>query len=75
MGHYTSGPNIRMRVYAYDGRKFRTMWMPANVWGTFTISLTESGFKVSGPYYHENKERHDTYTVAPDGLYLTSISK
>ena len=70
-----NGPNVRMRVYAYNGKKFRTMWMPANDWGTFTINVTDNGFTVDGPYYRENKERHDTYFLGPDGLNLTSSGK
>ena len=69
-----NGPNIRMfrmRIYVYNGEKFATKWMPANVWGSFTITVTRNGFRVDGPYYQqENKERYDSYLVAPDGLYL-----
>jgi len=66
-----NGPNIRMRGYAYDGEKFATKWMPANVWGTFTVTLTGRGFRVDGPYYQDDKQRHDEYLVAEDGgLYL-----
>ena len=65
-----NGPNIRMRIYAYDGKKFATRWMPANVWGTFTVTLTDSGFRVDGQYYQEDKDRHDAYLIGEDGLYL-----
>ena len=68
-----NGPNIRMCVYAYDGEKFATKWMPANVWGTFTVSLTGRGFQVDGPYYREDKQRHDAYFIAEDGLYLCRL--
>ncbi len=70
-----NGPNIRMRVYAYDGMKFKTMWMPANVWGTFTVSVTDNGFKVDGPYYREDRQRHDRYLLTSEGLYLKSINE
>jgi len=66
-----NGANIQMRGYAYDGEKFATKWMPANVWGTFTVTLTGPGFRVDGPYYQDDKQRHDEYLVAEDGgLYL-----
>lgn len=65
-----NGPNVRMRLYAYDGEKFRTTWMPANVWGDFKIRVTERGFTVDGQYYRENRERHETYFFGCDGLYL-----
>jgi len=65
-----NGPNIRMRIYSFKGERFATKWMPANVWGTFTVSLTREGFRVDGPYYQEDRERHDHYLVSPDGVYL-----
>jgi hypothetical protein len=64
-----NGPNIRMRIYACDGKKFRTVWMPENIWGTFTVRVTDQGFTVDGEYYREAKARHDAYQLAPDGLY------
>lgn len=65
-----NGPNIRMRIYAYDGETFATRWMPANVWGTFTVMLTEGGFRIDGQYYQGDKDRHDAYLIGKDGLYL-----
>jgi len=65
-----NGPNIRMRGYAYDGERFEAKWVPANVWGTFTVALTGHGFRVEGPYYQEDKQRQDVYLVAEDGIYL-----
>jgi hypothetical protein len=69
-GFGANGPNIRMRIYSFDGERFATKWMPANVWGTFNVTLTRSGFRVDGPYYQEDRERHDDYSVTRDGLYL-----
>jgi len=63
-----NGPNLRMRVYAYDARKFRTMWMPANVWGEFNVKVTDYGFTVQGPYYRRPGERRDSYYLFADGL-------
>ena len=68
-----NGPNIRMRGYAYDGKKFRTVWMPANEWGNFTIHVDANGFTVDGEYYRNSKKRHDAYTTAPDGFYLVDL--
>lgn len=65
-----NGPNIRMRVFAYDGRKFRTMWMPANQWGWFTTRVTQGGFTVEGDYYRSNQHRHEAYVLTPDGVYM-----
>lgn len=66
-----NGPNARMRVYLCNSGRFRTMWMPANVWGDFTVRLTDGGFTVEGAYYPEDKKRQrETYVLAPDGVYL-----
>jgi hypothetical protein len=65
-----NGPNIRMRVVACDGKKFRNIWMPANQWGWFTNRVTQDGFTVDGDYYRSNRHRHEAYFLAPDGLYL-----
>ena len=58
-----------MRIYTFDGAKFRTVWMPENVWGSFTIAVTSSGFTVKGNYYKENRTRNDAYFVSPDAVY------
>jgi hypothetical protein len=65
-----NGPNIRMRVFAFDGAKFRTIWMPANVWGAFSTRVTPDGFTVDGQLYRSDQQRHDAYILATDGLYL-----
>jgi hypothetical protein len=31
MDGYANGPNNRMRLYAYEGKSFRPVWMPENV--------------------------------------------
>jgi hypothetical protein len=64
-----NGPNCRMRVFAYDGKKFRTAWSRANVWGTFTTHVTRNGFEVSGDYYQSNQHRFERYQLTADGLY------
>ena len=64
-----NGPNCRMRVFAYDGQKFRIVWAPPNVWGNFTTQVTQDGFVVSGDYYKSNQRRLEKYHVAADGLY------
>lgn len=64
-----NGPNVRMRVFAADGKEFRPVWMPENSWGAFKVTITPSGFTVVGEYYQETKVRRDAYFVAEDGLY------
>jgi hypothetical protein len=68
-----NGPNIRMRGYAYDGNRFKTVWMPANEWGNFTIRVDANGFTIDGEYYRSGKKRHDVYTLAPDSFYLEDL--
>ncbi|MBS1826030.1 MAG: hypothetical protein JST93_11970 [Acidobacteria bacterium] len=64
-----NGPNMRMRVFACDGRAFRSVWMPENVWGSFRVNVTATGFAVEGEYYRERNVRRDAYSVAEDGIY------
>jgi hypothetical protein len=66
-----NGPNNEMRIYAYDGAKFRTVWKDDN-WGDFTVRTTDRGFTVDGPYYREAAVRHDVYLLAEDGVRLSS---
>jgi hypothetical protein len=70
-----NGPNCRMRAFAYDGTNFRTVWAPANIWGTFTTDLTSDGFVVSGEYYRSSQQRHDRYHLASDTIYLAPRKK
>jgi hypothetical protein len=63
-----NGPNNRMRIYAYDGEKFRPIWMPENVWGQFNIRVTDNGFTVEGDYYREDRKRSDGYYVDAGGV-------
>lgn len=65
-----NGPNIRMRAYAYDGRRFRPVWMPADEWGSWTITVTARGFVVDGDYYRSDTRRHDEYVLDDDGVTL-----
>ena len=64
-----NGPNCRMRIFAYDGKRFRTVWAPANIWGSFTIKLVPKGFVVSGDDYESNQHRYDRYHLTSDGIY------
>jgi hypothetical protein len=64
-----NGPNTRMRIYAHDGRRFRTVWMPENVWGTFTFAARDRGFTVKGTYYRSGAARDEEYALANDGVY------
>ncbi len=64
-----NGPNRRLRVYAFDGKQARAVWMPENAWGDFKTSVVARGFRVDGLYYQENNYRHDWYYVTADGVY------
>jgi hypothetical protein len=65
-----NGHNNRMRIYAYDGERFRHLWMPENVWGTFDITVTNNGFAVEGDYYRDVRKRRDRYFVDEGGVTL-----
>jgi hypothetical protein len=62
-----NGPNTRMRIYRYDGEKFRPIWMPENIWGDFHVSVTVDGFNVEGEYYRLDKKRRDGYVLYENG--------
>ena len=68
------GPNNQMRVYAFDGTRFRPVWGPDDNWGTFTVRVTDSGFTVDGDYYtaasgKSRPARYDVYRLAEDGVH------
>lgn len=64
-----NGPNTRMRTHAYARTRFRTVWMPGNIWGNFTIHPTKHGFRIKGDYYQTNKRRNDHYSLTEDAVY------
>lgn len=70
-----NGPHNRMRVYAFDGQRFRIVWMPEDVWGRFDVQVTAGGFTVDGDYYREGRTRHDAYLVSEDGVTLVSTQR
>jgi hypothetical protein len=61
-----NGPNTRMRLYEYNGTRFRPMWMPENVWGSFRVTATVDGFNVEGEYYRSDRKRRDGYVLYDD---------
>ena len=65
-----NGPLNRMRLYAYDGRKFRSVWMSEDIWGQFDVRVIDGGFRVEGDYYKETRKRQDAYQLLKDGLLL-----
>jgi len=69
-----NGPNNRMRIYSLDGSKFRLLWMPEDIWGTFTARPTAAGFVVEGDYYRESRRRRDQYSISKHGVSLMPSS-
>ena len=65
-----NGPNTRMRLYAYNGQGFRTVWMPENVWGVFSVTVGDGSFTVKGDYYRGGR-RNERYAIGEDGVYRT----
>ena len=66
-----NGNKVRMRIYAYNGNSFRTVWSPPDTLNA-TIStsidhLDENRYFVTQhpPYYLRNE-----YTLTPDGVRL-----
>jgi hypothetical protein len=65
-----NGPANRMRIYAFDGQRFRPVWMPEDMWGRFDVQVSADRFTVDGDYYRQDRKRHDTYAVSEDGVRL-----
>ena len=65
-----NGPSNRMRAYSFDGRKLQIAWKPADTWGGWTITVTETGFIVEGDWYRpgRTRSRRDEYVVTDDGF-------
>ena len=59
-----------MRLYAFDGQRFRTVWMPENVWGVFSVTVGDGSFTVEGDYYRGGR-RNERYAIDDDGVYRT----
>ena len=59
-----NGKKVRLRVYAFDGQSFRTVWEPEDMFNA-TLRITKSGFAID----HEVRpdEIHDEYLLTPDG--------
>jgi len=72
-----NGNRTRVRVYAFDGTSFRTVWDPADLYNV-TVKLTKEGFAL----IHLDEDRYkrmlppyfvqDDYIVVPDGVRLLS---
>ena len=46
------------------------MWMPENIWGRFSVTARDTGFKVEGDYYRRGGHRNDSYHLYEDGSGL-----
>jgi len=70
-------PTVAMRLYAFDGEKFRTVWMPKDIRSVGpdkAIECTDGGFIVSslldptgGAALSPTVVVHEQYAVSPDG--------
>ncbi len=66
-----NGLNMRMRLYKFDGNKFKTIWKPENVWGNFDVEAVDNNcFTVTGDYYREDRKRDDRYCVDDEYVAL-----
>jgi hypothetical protein len=63
-----NGKIVRFRVYAFDGRSFRTVWNPADMFDA-NVSFSDSRFVID--HYQRPYEIHDQYLLTPDGVLKT----
>jgi hypothetical protein len=75
-------PTVAARLYAFDGERFRTVWMPKDILSEGTdkaIELTNNGFIVRSLFDPTGQAAHsptvvihEQYAVGPDGPSKTS---
>ena len=73
-------PMVAIRLFAFDGEKFRTVWVSKNVMAAgpdSAVQLTSSGFTVNklfdptgGAPHSPTVVIHEQYTLAADGPHL-----
>lgn len=66
--HTFNGKKVRIRIYAFDGRVFRTIWNPEDVFNA-DVRVTISGFVVDHYLLDRRpwREVHDEYVLTPAG--------
>ena len=73
-------PTVVMRLYAFDGEKFRTVWSPEDIvteGAESAVQLTSGGFTVNklfdptgGAPHSPSVVIHEQYTLAADGPHM-----
>jgi hypothetical protein len=64
-----NGKIVRFRVYAFDGRTFRTMWSPEEMLNA-TVSFSDMGFAID--HYRRPNDVHDEYLLTSNGVVKTN---
>jgi hypothetical protein len=70
-----NGPNNRMRLYTVRNGKFRTIWIPADIWGEFSANVSGDRFSITGSNYPDDAKRHEEYVVIQDGVVLSRANR
>jgi hypothetical protein len=63
--HTANGSIVRLRVYAFDGRAFRTVWSPEDLFNA-RVTFHDRGFAID--HYQRPHDVRDEYLVTPDGV-------
>ncbi len=61
-----NGKKVRVRVYAFDGQAFRTIWDPEDVFDA-TVRVIDSGFVVDHNVRYPPYQIHDEYRLTVNG--------
>ena len=62
-----NGKKVRVRVYAFDGQDFRTVWSPEDLFNA-TLRIAEPGFVIDEEMPFAPYERHAEYRVTVNGI-------
>jgi len=64
--HTFNGRKVRVRVYAFDGQNFRSVWSPEDLFDA-SVHLTTSGFEIDHTPPSTAEEVHDEYSLSVSG--------
>jgi hypothetical protein len=67
--HTANGKFVRCRVYAFDGKTFKTMWSPEEMFRA-DVRVWESGLAID--HYVRPNDIHDEYLITPNGPLKTN---
>jgi hypothetical protein len=68
--HTANGRYIRLRLFAFDGARFRTMWSPDILFNA-DVKVVDQGFVIEHIPFRKGYKTRDEYALTPAGPVLT----